>query len=444
MADRPPTRAKRFMKLAGMTASVAGRYAKTRVKNIFQDEETAIRERQESMRRSGGRIAATLGELKGAVMKVGQMASMAADILPKELAAPLRQLQRQAPPMAYEVIAEQVKAELGAPPEALFRRFDREPFASASIGQVHRAQTDDGREVISKVQYPGVEDAVDSDLAQLKLALRASGLAAFSRRGLKATFEELRTMLHQELDYCREADNLRAFRTFHAERHPFVRIPEVVGERSSQRVLTLSYIAGDPIEAVHHYSPSARDRLGEHLFRFVASEVFEHGWIHGDPNPANFAFGADGTLVVYDFGCTKRFPREVVRAYRDTAIAGLAADYDGVEIGLRDLGLRNLTGPPVEPEYYALWRHIFAGPFLRHPSFDFARARIHEEAIKQIPGAIKRMTSFRPAKELIFLNRVMAGHYGNLVTMRARVPVLELLRPYLERFNVDDLAGADL
>jgi len=441
MAARPPTRTKRFLKLAGMTASVASRYAKTRVKNLFQDREQAERERRESMRLSGGRIAETLGELKGAVMKVGQMASMAADILPKELAAPLRQLQKHAPPMAYEVIAEQIEAELGAPPEVLFRRFDREPFASASIGQVHRALTDDGREVVSKVQYPGVEEAIDSDLMQLKLALQASGLAALSRRDLKATFKELRVMLHQELDYCLEADNVRAFRAFHGPRHPFVEIPKVVGERSSQRVLTLTYVAGDSLEQARAYAQPARDRLGEHLLTFVASEVFEHGWIHGDPNPANFAFRPDGTLVVYDFGCTKRLQPVIVQAGRDIAAFGLAGEYDRIDDCMLRLGARNPDGPAVEADYYATWCDIFAGPFERHPTFDFARAQIHKEVIKQIPAVVKRMSSFRPAKELIFLDRMLVGHYGILTSLGARLPVLERLQPFLEQFDVESLVG---
>ena len=134
-----------------MTASVAGNMAVTKVRSLFQNDEDAEAARAESHRESGNLIAQTLGELKGAVMKVGQMASIAHDVLPKELSEALGKLQREAPPMDYAVIAEQVERELGAPPERLFTRFDREPFAAASIGQVHRATTDDGREVVAMV-----------------------------------------------------------------------------------------------------------------------------------------------------------------------------------------------------------------------------------------------------------------------------------------------------
>ena len=180
------------MKLAGMTASVATNYARGQVKGVFQDAETRAREKARSDARSGELIAQTLGELKGAAMKVGQLASVARDILPDDLMSSLSSLQRDAPPMDYDVIAAQIERELGSPPELLFQRFDRTPFAAASIGQVHRACTDDGREVVVKVQYPGVDESVDSDIMHLKLALRASGLlsmrrAASLRRSLRAT-----------------------------------------------------------------------------------------------------------------------------------------------------------------------------------------------------------------------------------------------------------------
>lgn len=348
--------------------------------------------------------------------------------------------------MSYDVIAEQIESELGASPDTLFEYFERTPFASASIGQVHRARTDDGREVVCKVQYPGVDGAVDSDLSHLKLALRASGLVSISRHALNETFAELRARLHEELDYCIEADNVRAFRKFH-ERHPYVLVPEVVGERSSQRVLTLTYEAGDGIDAVAaggNYSQPQRDLLGRNLFSFMASEIFEFGAIHGDPNPGNFAFRPDGTVVVYDFGCVKRLPPEIVGAYRDTIVFGIDEDYDVVERSLHTLGVRNPSGPPVDYAYYKIWRDIFAEPFLHTDVFDYGTSTIHDDVVKQIPGVMRRMASFQPAKELIFLDRMVAGHYGNLRKLQARVPSLRLLRPLVDTFEQDALVAAQI
>ncbi len=429
----PTSRRQRFAKLAGMTASVAANYAKNRLSTAFKSAEQTALDRAAHYAQSGERIAQTLGELKGAAMKIGQMASVAQDVLPKELAQALTKLQKEAPPMSYEVIAEQIQRELGSRPEHLFSHFSKEPFASASIGQVHRARTDDGREVVVKVQYPGVDQSVDSDLAHLKLALRASGLLKLSKDNLNVLFGEIRARLHEELDYTHEADGVRAFRKFHAHQ-PFVNIPEVVGERSAQRVLTLTYVPGDNINDLDakDYSQEARDRIGHHLFSMFLEQMFRLGSIHADPNPANFAFRPDGSLVVYDFGCVKQLKPEIVQAYAATILAGIREDYAGVDQGLLALGARNPAGPPVPLDYYKDWRDVLLMPFVQAEPFDYARSTVHEAVVARVPTLLKHMASFQPPVEVVFIDRVLAGHYGNLRKIRAKGRFLELVMPYLE------------
>jgi len=431
MGERPVSKSRRFFRLAGMTASVASSYATTRIKSVFQSAEEAAASKLESYERSGELIAKTLGELKGAVMKVGQMASIASDILPREIAEPLRALQREAPPMDYSVIAEQIERELGSPPERLFHAFEREPFAAASIGQVHRATTDDGRDVVVKVQYPGVDDAVDSDLAHLKLVLRASGLVKVNKKALDALFREIRTRLHEELDYCNEADNVRLFREYHRDRHPFLVIPEVVGERSSARVLTLTFEPGDPIDDLdERYDQATRDTLGDHLFTMMAAQLFDLKAIHADPNPGNFAFRPDGSVVLYDYGCVKHVDAPILLAYRGAIRAGIAEDYPALERHLLELGVRDPDGPPVELAYYKPWRDLFVTPFVHDDLFDYAAATIHDEVLKLVPAALRRMASFQPAPELVFINRMIGGHYGNLRKLGARGRHWPLAEPY--------------
>jgi len=431
MTDRPVTKGRRLLRLASMTAQVAGGYAKSRIKSVFQSAEAAERERTQTHQRSGELIAKTLGDLKGAVMKVGQMASIARDILPREIAEALGTLQREAPPMPFDVIAEQVEAELGRSPHELFRRFDRVPFAAASIGQVHRAQTDDGREVVVKVQYPGVDAAVDSDLSHLRLALRASGLIKVKRQALDALVAELRKRLHEELDYCNEADNVRFFGEYYRG-HAEVVVPEVVGERSSQRVLTLTYEPGEHIDDIGEFPQPMRDHLGAALFRVMADQIFALKVIHADPNPANFAFRSDGKIVFYDFGCVKRLDPDVVAAYRETIRSGLLEDYEGVEAGLLRLGARNVDGPPVPFEYYKMWRDIFAQPFVSDEPFDYGSATMHHEALKHVPGFLTRhVASFSPPAELVFLDRIVVGHYGTMRRLGARGHFRSLLDPHL-------------
>jgi predicted unusual protein kinase regulating ubiquinone biosynthesis (AarF/ABC1/UbiB family) len=359
------------------------------------------------------------------------MASIARDILPREIAEALGTLQREAPPMPFEVIAEQIEQELGTSPHRLFRRFDRTPFAAASIGQVHRAQTDDGREVVVKVQYPGVDEAVDSDLAHLKLAFRASGLIKVKKQALDALIAELRTRLHEELDYCNEADNVRLFGEYYRE-HPLIVVPSVVGERSSQRVLTLTYEPGEHLDDIADFPQDVRDALGATLFSVMADQIFGFGVIHADPNPANFAFRRDGRIVFYDFGCVKRLDPDVMAAYRHTIESALGEDYAGVEAGLVRLGARNLDGPPVPLEYYKMWRDIFAQPFVGEEPFDYGRATMHHDALEHVPGFLMRhVASFSPPAELVFLDRVVVGHYGTMRRLGARGQFRRLLDPHL-------------
>lgn len=418
-----------MMKLAGMTLSVAGQYAKGRLGRALRSGEAAEEAGHVAAMEAGAKIARTLGELKGAAMKVGQMASMAGDLLPAEFADALRSLQKDAEPMDYAVIEGQIRSEFGQPVETLFSDFEREPFASASIGQVHRARTDDGREVVVKVQYPGVDGAVDSDMRHLKFALRASGLVRADRASFDAAFEEIRARMHEELDYCNEADNVRAFHAFHRQ-HAFVRIPQVVGERSAKRVLTLTYEAGDGVADMRAlgYTREERDRCGSNLWAAAESQAFDFGRIHADPNPGNFAFRRDGTVVMYDFGCVKTLAPHVMPGYAELVSRGLHRDYPAADLALQSLGVRNPDGPVPPEALYARVRDWLAEPFIGSEDFHFGRASFEKRVLPEIaPAVLKHLNSFRPAQELVFFNRAIVGHYATLRAMGATVPVQRML-----------------
>lgn len=432
MSDRPPTRGRRLWKLASMSASVAGDYARTRLRAAFGDEEAAEEAQRESFRRSGERIADTLGQLKGAAMKVGQMASVGADLLPRELSDALRVLQREAPPMPFEVIEEQIEAEFGVIPERLFSRFEREPFAAASIGQVHRARTDDGEEVVVKVQYPGVDASVDSDLNHLRFALRASGMVGRQQRdAFDRLFEELRHKLHEELDYTNEAQNVREMREVHAD-DPFIVMPEVIGERSAKRVLTLTYEPGTALQEVEEgWDQDVRDLLGANLLRMLARQIFDARLIHADPNPGNFAFRPDGTIVLYDYGCVKALDAECMDAWNAGIHAGLLEDYDAVDEALHRLGARIPGTDPVPASFYKPWRDIFLEPFTA-ADYNFGEARLQEKARKLLPEFFRHIQAFQPPVELAFLDRTIGGHYGTLRRLRARGDWKGLLEPWID------------
>jgi predicted unusual protein kinase regulating ubiquinone biosynthesis (AarF/ABC1/UbiB family) len=261
MSREPPKGARRALRLAGLTARVAGSVASTQLRRMFLGEERAEAARRATLEGLGEGIAATLGELKGAVMKVGQMASIAQDLFPAEIQQALRRLQREAPPIPFDVIARQLVAELGRPLADCFDDIDPTPFAAASIGQVHRARIG-SRELVVKVQYPGVAQSVESDVAHLRRTLALVTLANIPRSALDAVTAEVAARLREELDYTAEAANARFFAGALAD-DPRVVVPSVVDDRSSAGVLTLTHEPGIPLGDLSEAQLPA-ERIDEH------------------------------------------------------------------------------------------------------------------------------------------------------------------------------------
>ncbi|MDC0661632.1 ABC1 kinase family protein [Marinobacter sp. SS21] len=433
MAKKPVTsRSGRFFKLAGMTASVAGQYAGQRARRLFSGE-LDEQARSEGYSRMADQIANTLGEMKGAVMKVGQIASQTQDFLPKEFSDALQRLQKEAPPMPFEVIVGQIESELGKPAGELFEYLQETPYAAASIGQVHRARLHDGRDVIVKVQYPGVDESCDSDLKQLRLALKLGGLLKMPKESVDQLFAEIRERLKEELDYDNEARNIRLFREFH-EKDPWVIIPEVLDSHSRRRVLTLELVEGDHVSEVtpERYGQETINDIGHRIFTTMADQLFRFQCIHGDPHAGNFAYRPDGTIILYDFGCVKKLKPEIVESYRKALVAALHEDYQALDRHLIDLGARVESKPAIDEAYYAMWRDILIRPFDSQGPYDFAESNIHKDVAAKTSTVFKYLDYFRPPVESIFIDRMIAGHYWMLKRLGVQAAFRSELEKYLE------------
>lgn len=426
------TPGKRFMKLAGMSASIAGNFAKNRIKGAMGTltEEERIRERELLFTQVGEQIANTLGEMKGAVMKVGQIASQFKDVFPKEIADALAKLQKESPPMPFGVIERQIRQELGRDPSEIFASIDSKPFAAASIGQVHRAVTHDGQEVVVKVQYPGVDQCVESDLKHLRLALKMAGVLRVDKTMLDAVFGEMRRSLHDELDYVKEAQNVREFAAFHAN-DPKIIVPRVLEEYTSTRVLTMAYEPGDDIRAVQAplYSQEVINELGHRLFTAISSQIYELHAVHCDPHPGNFAFRTDGSLIIYDYGCVKHIKPQVVEDFRNVALAAMSEDFVALEAALIKMGVRNTENVAHIPgDFYAPWVEIALAAFARTP-FDFGTATLHEDAVKLARKSLKYWDAFQPNADTMLVDRAITGHYWTL----KQLGVNTAFRPNVEK-----------
>ncbi|MBA3281769.1 MAG: AarF/ABC1/UbiB kinase family protein, partial [Acidimicrobiia bacterium] len=208
-----------------------------------------------------------------------------------------------------------VEAELGSPPEALFAEWDPVPIAAASIGQVHRALTHDGRAVAVKVQYPGVDDAIRADLDNVGLIFSAVKML-FPGLDPKPLVQELRERISEELDYHLEADNQRLFAAYYQD-HPFIHVPAVVDELCAGRVITTELATGARFSEVTGWDADQRDLAGESIYRFVFGSLYRLGAFNGDPHPGNYLFGPDGQVTFLDYGLVKRFTPAELRPFQD-------------------------------------------------------------------------------------------------------------------------------
>lgn len=290
-----------------LTARRGTHFAVIKVRGAGRDE-ARRRELDEQFKiRTAADVARELGHMKGVIMKAGQMLSFILDGLPEAAQQSLASLQADAPPMSPSAAAGVVRAELGAEPEDLFLDWSETPVAAASIGQVHKAVLRDGRVVAVKVQYPGIDNAIEGDLANAELLYAMFSSLALKSLDVKGLVEELRARMIDELDYRLEASCQAEFARRYAG-HPFVRIPAVVPEYSTRRVLVSEWVDGMPwAEFLERSTPDERGRAAEVLFRFVQGSIYRDHVFNGDPHPGNYRFHDDGTVTFLDFGLVKRW-----------------------------------------------------------------------------------------------------------------------------------------
>ena len=342
MTDAPPTsRLARTRRFGGLVAGQGLRWAGTRAANRLRTDEEADAATGERAAATARELVKQLGQMRGAAMKIGQVLSTVDfAAIPEgereEFKATLAALRDDVPPLPFAAIERLLRDELGEPLESAFTEFEPEAFAAASIGQVHRAVTTDGRHVAVKVQYPGIAEAVETDLRNLQLLLPlvkrlAPGL------DVKALAAELRERIGDELDYEVEAQNHRAVeRAWRG--HPFVFVPPVDTLRSRRRVLVTELIEGERFEAVKRHDQATRDRFGEIVFRFFFGTLTHTRRAAGDPHPGNYLLLGDGRVGFLDFGLMRVVDAAYLETERALARAVDAGDAPAAHALLAELG----------------------------------------------------------------------------------------------------------
>ena len=250
-------------------------------------------------------IAGTLGTMKGVMMKIGQMASYVDGALSPAVRRTLGRLQDSVPPMSPQLAAGVVEEELGAPPERAFARWDPQPIAAASIGQVHRAVTLDGRAVAVKIQYPGIAETIAADLRNVALLRRMLRITA-PAQDVDALIAELRDRVLEELDYRREAASQRLLAAYY-HGHPTIHVPRIISELSTRRIVTSELSTGARFAELARWPQSERDLAAETIYRFVFRSLYEVRAFNGDPHPGNYLFHRGGRVTFLDFGLVRHF-----------------------------------------------------------------------------------------------------------------------------------------
>lgn len=427
----PTSRAGRFARMARLAGGVAGGMLAEGGRQL----RAGNRPRARDMLLTPGnarRVTQQLASMRGAAMKVGQMLSMdTGDFLPRELADILARLREDASYMPVEQLHKVMLGAYGPDWESLFYGFDARPIAAASIGQVHRAFSPDGREIVLKVQYPGVAKSIDSDVDNIASLLRLSSLLP-PGVDIQPLLEDAKAQLHDEADYLKEVGFLDAFGELLADDERFV-LPEALPEFTRRNVLAMTYVSGSPIETLAEQPQAERDRVISALIELMLQELFELRMVQTDPNFANYQYrAASGEIVLLDFGATRRFKAAFARNYRQLAAAAIAEDGKRVMTAAERLGYA--TG--LENSAYRellLEMFMLALEPLRHAGpYDFAASNL----AGRIAELGERVTDFRdfwqaPPTDAVYFHRKLGGMFMLATRMQARVDVQALIQRWL-------------
>ena len=422
----PSGRASRLGHFGRLAAGVAGGMLAEGARRIADGERPRMRD---MLLTPGniGKVADRLSHLRGAAMKLGQMISMdAGDFLPAELTQVLARLRDNAHHMPPRQLQQVLAAQWGKDWRTRFRRFEPSPIAAASIGQVHRATTHDGRDVAIKVQYPGVRESIDADIDNVATLLRVSGLLP-SELDIATLLTEAKRQLADEANYLREGEQMSLFGTLLAD-DPTMLVPTLDREFTTERVLAMSFIDGQPIESLVTAPQATRDAAMTSLISLVLRELFEFGVMQTDPNFANYRFQPDsGRLVLLDFGASRAVGEETANAYRRLLQAGLDQNREQIRDAAVGAGF---LGPAVISRHGARVDQmidIILAELHRPGPFDFGDRRfvggLRDHGMEV---AADKATWHVPPADILFVQRKISGTALLAARLEARVDVRAL------------------
>jgi len=383
-------------------------------------------------------IRASLGSLKGPLMKVAQLSATIPDLLPPEYVEELRHLQSNAPPMGWLFVKRRMASELSQNWQKKFIDFDKEATRAASLGQVHKAVLLNKKIVACKLQYPNMESAVTADLSQLKLIF---SIYQSYNKAIKTeeAYKEIADRLKEELDYVREKKLMEVFKNIFSD-SSFVQVPDVIDKLSTKRLLTMTWLDGDPILNYKNEKKEIRNIVAKNMFNTWYKPFYEYGIIHGDPHPGNYTIQKDLSVNLFDFGCMRIFQGKFIQGVIDLYFALQENDKAKAVHAYEQWGFANISKAKVEV------LNKWAG-FIYSPLMEDKVQKIQEndkgvygaEVASVVHKELKKLGGVKPPQEFIFMDRAAVGLGSIFIHLKAEVNWYKIFHKLIEDFQVKEL-----
>ncbi|MBS0980402.1 ABC1 kinase family protein [Acetobacter thailandicus] len=421
---------RRMMQTTGTVGGIAARYAGHKM----------------GLRSSGSSYAedlkGVLGGLKGPLMKAAQLLSSIPGALPEEYAKELAELQSNAPPMGWSFVRRRMAAELGPAWEKNFKAFGREASAAASLGQVHQAILNDGRRVACKLQYPDMKAAVESDLRQFRMAIGVYHKLDNAIRQDNVV-EELSERLREELDYTREAANIRLYRTILAD-CPEVTVPEPVDELSTRRLLTMDWVQGRSLSKAIDagLSEDEKKKIARALFRAWYLPLYRYGVVHGDPHMGNFTLRDDFGLNLFDFGAIRIFKPSFISGNIELFEALRTKDKDRAAAAYEAWGFKDLSSEKVD--VLNEWAGFLFGPLMDDQERYIQNENNPDqsrEILSRVHEGLQRTGGVSLPREFVLVDRSAVGLGSVFLRLKVKMNWSELFREVVGEYNEQQLAA---
>ena len=418
---------KRFAQVGGTVGKLATKLASQKYLGIKLNKNKHAAE-----------IRTSLGSLKGPLMKVAQLSATIPDLLPPEYVEELRHLQSNAPPMGWLFVKRRMASELSQNWQKKFIDFDKEATRAASLGQVHKAVLPSKKIVACKLQYPDMESAVTADLSQLKLIF---SIYQSYNKAIKTeeVYKEIADRLKEELDYVREKKLMQIFKNIFSDSN-FVHVPDVIDKLSTKRLLTMTWLDGDPILNYKNEKKEIRNIVAKNMFNTWYKPFYEYGIIHGDPHPGNYTIQKDLSVNLFDFGCMRIFQGKFIQGVIDLYFALQENDKAKAVHAYEQWGFANITKEKVEV------LNQWAG-FIYFPLMEDKVQKIQEndsgvygaEVASVVHKELKKLGGVKPPQEFIFMDRAAVGLGSIFIHLKAEVNWYQIFHKLIEDFQVKEL-----